>query len=133
MHVPKTKPKYACDMCSYNAIHEYDLRRHKNTMHGIKSSCNQCEYKTESLHDLKMHIRNEHVNTRTYFASRRSPTSTKFQDTSGHNTNAETSASASPSTSNLFHCHGPCSSLEKTFDHEDELNLHMQYYHTETQ
>ena len=68
MHVAKTKPQHACNMCSYNAIHEYDLRRHRNTMHGIKSSCNQCEYKTESLHYLKMHIRNEHVNTRTYLA-----------------------------------------------------------------
>ena len=117
------------------AIHEHDLRRHKSTMHGIKYSCNQCGYKTESVHNLKTHVRNEHVHTRTYFAAKRPLISNKFQGIRGPTTPAETenSAPSPPSTSTLFHCHGPCSSVEKTFDHEDKLSLHMQYYHTETQ
>ena len=29
----------------------------------------------------------------------------------------------------LLQCHGPCTSIEKTFDHQDKLELHMKFYH----
>ena len=142
MHEPKTQPQHACNSCSYKAIHENDLRRHKGTMHGgIKDSCYRCGYESESLPNLKMHIRTEHRNTRTFYAARgttRRDISTASSNSSYSRTYAQVLASDIPSSKShdnsrpdniLLQCHGPCTSIEKTFDHQDKLELHMKFYH----
>ena len=87
-----------------------------------------------------MHVRNEH-NTRIFYAARGAPRtniSTEYHKpsyasvvTSGSisNTPDLSSQDNNPSTSTIFSCQGPCSSVEKTFDHPDKLELHMKYYH----
>ena len=147
MHPVKSKPEHVCNLCSYRAIHEHDLSRHEGTMHGIKSKCAKCGYETESIYRFKQHMRNEHITNRTFFATRFSNTRNNYrQDTSSssntHSKNSEFHKSASdppqdlqdrPPPATLLHCHGPCSALEKTFDHKDKLELHMQFYHRESQ
>ena len=145
MHEAKTKPNHACNLCSYQAIHEHDLSRHKGTMHGIKSTCMKCGYETDSFFRFKEHMRNEHRNNRTFYARRFPiPVNNHFQGTPSNPTYTENSdphqSSSNPAQDSqdsylpaTLHCHGPCSAVEKTFDHKDKLELHMQFYHTESQ
>ena len=89
-----------------------------------------------------MHIRTEHRNTRTFNAARgptRRDISTASSNSSYSRTYAQVLASDIPSSKShdnsrtdniLLQCHGPCTSIEKTFDHQDKLELHMKYYHT---
>ena len=65
------------------------------------------------------HIRNIHVQNR--FAEPRLSKQTQQHGAQQHE--------AQQHQSQQFHCQGTCSSLKKVFDHQDELNLHMMYYH----
>ena len=139
--VKVSNPEDKCNSCSYQAIHERDLRRHQSTMHGTKVSCTKCEFEAESVSLLRTHM-NIHTHSRTFYAARnsinnslrKSFTSLKPHPTSTHRVTTESSTlvpDPSPEDSTLLYCHGTCSSVEKTIHHQDELELHIQYYHTE--
>ena len=51
-----------CNLCSYHAIHQKDLRRHKITMHHNHQvkSCEHCPYKPFSSSDLRRHKQTMH-------------------------------------------------------------------------
>ena len=46
---------HKCNLCSYHAIHQRDLRRHKSTMHSLVTPCELCPYKALNDQDLKRH------------------------------------------------------------------------------
>ena len=130
--------QYSCNSCSYNAIHDNDLRRHMHTMHAIPLSCTKCTYEAKSASELSLHIRNEHKQTRTFYGARvisprKDLTSSSTKPGCAAPTPAPQSSPSSSSTSARFECHGPCSSLQKTFNQEDEFNLHMNFFHKEPQ
>ena len=91
-------------------------------MHGKSLVCSKCEYESPNLHSLSTHIIEEHRQTRTFYSKLKenipppTPTSETASTTSSENK-----------------CPGSCSSLKKTFDHEDELKLHMMFYHGQKQ
>ena len=140
--VKPSNPQNKCNLCSYQAIHERDLKRHQSTMHGTKLSCSKCEFETESVSFLRTHM-SSYTHSRTVFAARNSINNSTFRKNSLNSKPQPTYAQIvttdssppvpdpSPQASTLLYCHGPCSSVEKTFIHQDELELHIEYYHTE--
>ena len=143
--------KFPCGSCSYKAIHSKDLLRHNNTMHGTPYKCSKCDFESIYQEAIYDHIRQEHRNTRNFFSSnsnsrnnpdnldrlRKGFKSNPFPSSSSstHSASIPTYASSStvPQASSLFHCKvASCSSRIKSFKHEDELKLHMMFYHEET-
>ena len=55
-----------CDQCSYHAIHNRDLNRHKNTMHAKDIPCNSCQFIAKSVIDLQAHRNDVHKKDTTF-------------------------------------------------------------------
>ena len=154
-----TTLEYPCDSCSYKAINSNDLRRHQVGMHKKPLKCNNCEFESLNPHD-GTHVREEHRLPRTFhsrqmdqttrngkFRNFESASSTSRPEASSQTSPTEgrgpTSSSRPETSSNTsstedrespkYHCQGSCSSLQKTFDKQDELELHMEFYHKEQQ
>ena len=142
----QTIHSFGCDLCTYKAMCDNDLDRHKQTMHEGNHPCDKCEVKCKSKADFDKHVSFKHrsFNGERYFysATRRNKsqdnkceTTTKREPTNlkASNNLPENEFENSSSQSSLpdrLGCHGPCSSLQKTFSCTEELELHKAYFHT---
>ena len=107
-----------CNSCSYHAIHQKDLRRHKITMHNQVEPCALCSYKAFNDFDLRRHIQTMHkgdANTRDHSATSESEL-WRHQHTV-HNED------------NIFNCN-LCSC---TFRTKREFNVHLNANHKKMQ
>ena len=129
-------------------------------MHKKPLKCNNCEFESLNPHAMGTHVREEHRLPRTFhsrqmeqttrngkFRNFESASSTPRPEASSQTSSTEgrgpTSSSRPETSSNTsstedrespkYHCQGSCSSLQKTFDKQDELELHMEFYHKEQQ
>ena len=172
METHRTRSNFNCDKCSYKAIHNKDLTRHKRNMHNEKSlytcelcdystlnkedlqehselaherrqetrifnrtidvptKCDQCSYRAFNKQDLRRHESAMHEKTSYEKRSKTPPSCSQESGASSTNPSAETSAASSSPPKN-FHCPGKCGAMQKSFSHEDELELHMKYFHSE--
>ena len=138
-----------CDKCSYVAIHTNDLRRHKNVMHEVPLTCNKCEKEFRHFESLRSHIREDHRPSRTFYSrnlvknvSRPSEISPmRLSKSVLSSTNNEASLNKEPvvtntstatySTDFIKECPFKCAHVPKTFTHEDEFQIHVDFYHDE--
>ena len=127
--------QFPCDLCNYPAHSQSDLDRHCNTMHKKNLKCRRCEKEFSDMDYLKEHLREEHRPSRTFYAKHRpiTITSKPFTDNSNQMTAAhinshvvQSSNSTSPKGDN---CGGNCNASISTFNHKDEYDLHIQFYH----
>ena len=120
----KTKhaaPQFPYDQCSYKACSYGDLNRHKRGMHQ-ENKDTRSRYFTRSKHS--------NVNDKSsYETSRRKPT----KDNNEHTPSPSPSFPAQYPEDQSYRCTGECDSVEKTFTHKDELDLHMKFYHKSSQ
>ena len=77
VHVPVTihildkpenyqSPTFPCELRPYKAIHERDLRRHKNSMHKIAYTCKRYDKQLNLMDDLKTHRHEDHQASGTF-------------------------------------------------------------------
>ena len=99
---------HQCDLCSYKTSHQHDLMRHKNGMHKNRTNENNSSRSSSLPRDQG------------------SPPSPPFSP-------SPPSPPSPPRRSGQFQCQGSCSSLQKTFEHQDELDLHMSFFHEQKQ
>lgn len=53
--------KYPCDQCDYKATRQWNLKKHKLSVHeGVKYSCDECDYKATDQSQVKKHKRSKH-------------------------------------------------------------------------
>ena len=133
-------PEHPCDACSYQAIHRNDLQRHQKTMHAKPLKCRLCDFETMHSDNIKTHIRESHRKPRTFCSARPRPNEPKLswkQPTRTPNENGlptrPTVITPAQTPNPSFHCQGPCSAISKSFQHKDEYELHMMYFHAEPQ
>ena len=120
----KHAPEFPCDLCSYKACHRPDLNRHLRTMHDQENYqrsryfTNSKQYHTKSFNNIQ---------TMKTFENTTKPMTMNVNK----NILEEPVAKPVNISDNLLRCSGPCHALQKTFSHKDELNLHMDFFHTE--
>ena len=132
MHTAQTI--YACKLCDFSTqekveFHEHCTSAHTNrhesrtfnrTFRGKSSlNCNQCSYIANDIKDLR-----RHENTMHWTSSAPTSPEPTFSTPSPEATTTFTPTEAT------FHCPGGCDALQKSFEHEDALALHMLYHHT---
>lgn len=55
--------KYPCDQCEYKATRQWNLKKHKLSVHeGVKYGCDECDYKATDQSQVKKHKRGKHGN-----------------------------------------------------------------------
>ena len=129
-------PQFPCDACSYQAIHQRDLGRHMNTMHKIPLVCNKCDFNTLHTDNLRTHVKESHYQSRTFVSSNRNsgPSRQSIVNQPAKAANTSTKPGSSEQSSHQkFHCQGKCASPRKDFQHKDEFDLHMSFFHDESQ
>ena len=138
---PQQEFPYPCHLCSYKAIHSWDLKRHQNVMHGTPIKCNKCGNSFDTRNSLMDHLQNEHRASLTFYRSKQStldnpamkmPNSKTSSGLSKATYVTPTTVSRHDDNTNSlkqFKCQGTCSAIKKTFTHEDELELHLNFYH----
>jgi len=53
--------KYPCDKCEYKASRQWNLKKHKLSVHeGVKYSCDECDYKATDQSQVKKHKKSKH-------------------------------------------------------------------------
>jgi hypothetical protein len=161
---------FRCDTCSYTAVHDKDLRRHKRNMHPVqtpyackrcdfcspsweqfqehcqivhekqhetrifnrnstvKSKCHKCSYHAENRHDMARHLKNMHER-KSHVEKLSQPSNISFPSVSPSTNSLPPTPDAAKSLSKEFHCFGHCSILQKSFDQQDEFDLHMSFFH----
>ena len=131
------KAEYECKTCDFRAMNNKDLQNHLEAKHPISIPCEKCSYKAYSKPDLNRHMRGMHIEkhyqSRFFRASQRqaftpiyTPNRTVKNPEKAQN---EEPAEEENVTQNSLHCVGEYDSLQKSFTHEDEFNLHMNFYH----
>ena len=127
-----------CDFCSPSRdqfqehcqlAHEkhYETRTFSRN-HNVKSKCHKCNYQAENRHDMFRHLKTMHRGASTGLPSHDlKPSSTTTRPASS--STQSTTETATPS-AKRFNCSGPCDGLQKSFDHQDEYDLHMDFFHT---
>ena len=100
-------------MCTYKANHNPDLKRHLRVMHPYKRSVffNQTRRKNTTMTEkANINLNKEELDN---------------QDTNIFEDEKHVNKS-----NRYYNCNGECSSRDKRFSHQDELDLHVQYFHT---
>ena len=67
---------FQCDLCSYRAISDRDLKRHQNTMHNIPYKCKRCGVEFSDINVLRTHLKEDHRPSRFFHAQPRNRTRT---------------------------------------------------------
>ena len=141
--------EFECRTCAFRAKNDHDLHIHITNKHPLYYSCDTCSYKAFSKSDLNRHIRVMH-GERSYQPRYFKPSQQYNHANPTHRhkpkeTQRETQKKALKETEKEVHttindeaeqiqqkilkCVGECDSLQKTFTHEDELDVHMKFYH----
>ena len=124
----------ACDECDFLAKNNQDLTKHVTYKHPKSILCEQCGYEAHGNNDLNSHKRRTH-RTRYFSRSLRSNNTEQYlprRDKREYKTQDcfnEDKADKNIPQKEQFHCAGKCDSIQKSFTHKDELELHIQYYH----
>ena len=108
---------FQCDSCSYHAIHRWDLNRHKNGMH-------------KEINQTFSRFYNRSQNPREDNQPNKNPTE-KLNDENRNNSTHKASKRGQ-SFQHKFSCSGSCDIRQKSFNHKDELELHMNFFHGAT-
>ena len=140
------KAEYECKTCCFRAMNTKDLHDHFAAKHSSSIPCENCSYKAYSKSDLNRHLRGMHVDqqfqSRYFRASQRQVFTPIYTQNRAQEKPKKAQNEASEKAENKapieeengykksLHCVGICDSLQKSFTHEDELNLHMNFYHT---
>ena len=123
-HQPRQNyANHKCDLCSYVAIHHKDLNRHMRTMHE-SFQIPRTFFSTRNQRNFQQD--NE---------ARQEPRRTQFKSglpnsSAGNFGNLSTTSKYPHSTDQLPF---PCTKCDDSFKHRDELDLHMEFFHTAMQ
>ena len=101
-------------------------------MHALPFECNKCDFTTMQREDLNTHLKESHSQSRTFTSTNRSSRFNKTTEENQTFTNQEANM-PNPISAQNYNCPKKCAALRKSFDHKDELDLHMMYYHEESQ
>ena len=153
--------KYSCDNCDFDTMHANQLEKHKRTIHTEDKTCDKTNFKEQNEKDLSNHISSKHdtyivcelckyeangkpdltnhkrrVHNSRYFIRSQQPQINKqihykTQKKEPLKVTDDTTQQSEPK--DQFYCVGNCDSIQKTFTHKDELELHKQYYHKRAQ
>ena len=63
-------PNFMCDRCSYVAIHNRDLNRHKHVMHKIPLNCFRCGSEFDDKSGLLLHIKANYRPSRYFYSTK---------------------------------------------------------------
>ena len=110
-----------CNLCSYHAIHQNDLRRHKITMHNQVKPCDLCPYKPFSNSDLRRHKQTMHRTDEDFPSNNCDYVATSESDTHKH--------LGTHSKDNLFKCNFCNSAFKSKRELVEHINMnhkHMQ-------
>ena len=110
-----------CNLCSYHAIHQKDLRRHKITMHNQVKPCELCPYKPFSDSDLRRHQKTMHKIDANIPCNNRDYAATSESDARKH--------IATHNEDNIFQCN----SCSFAFKSKRELIEHINVNHKQMQ
>ena len=143
--------EFECRTCQFRAKNNHDLNLHMTSKHTSQQACDcdTCSYKAYSKSDLNRHIRIMHEGKRyqpRYFKPSRqniyantthihrpkkahmeAQKDAQKEEQKKEQTTVHNEAQNDPQ--EILRCVGECDSLQKTFTHEDELEVHMKYYH----
>ena len=123
-HQPRQNyANHKCDLCSYVAIHPRDLNRHMRTMHE-SFQIPRTFFSTRNQRNFQQD--NE---------ARQEPRRTQFKSglpnsSAGNFGNSSTTSKYPHSTDQLPF---PCTKCDDSFKHRDELDLHIEFFHTAKQ
>ena len=99
-------------------MHRRDEQQEKKQEREENSNCDQCSYHASNRNDLMRHINTMHKHDTA------DPSESNCDKCSYTTTN-----SSAMSGHLRFHCSGSCTSLQKSFSHKDELELHISFFH----
>ena len=115
MHLKtKHRSQYPCEKCSYKAFNAADLNRHTKGMHNAPEHT-YSRYFNRS--------KNQNMNIKSATQENK-----KKEDIKMPVFNASSMKKQNESEKTIK-CVGKCNSIHKTFSHEDELELHMKFFH----
>ena len=133
----KHAPVFPCNFCTYKSSTKTDLNRHIRGMHEEKQPTIQFRRTKISRVNVENVFRDTKPNN-SYNNTRKEPFEKEIIDTIEELEIIQAAPEATVFTANIslqtkpLKCDRTCKTWQKTFDHQDEMDLHVMFYHEST-